>query len=115
MHLPLKVMSRVVLYLAVLCLSASGPASSALAQNDGAGTVGQPEDKKETRPQAASASPETHIRVRSVLVTTPVTVLNLSGDYVLNLEANDFEVLDNGAPQRIENFELELSHGSRDL
>ncbi len=47
------------------------------------------------------------IRVQSNLVTTPVTVLDSSGDYVYDLEEKDFQVLDNGIPQRLEGFDNE--------
>ncbi len=47
------------------------------------------------------------IRVQSPLVTTPVTVLDSSGEFVYDLEEKDFEVLDNGVPQRLERFDVE--------
>ena len=45
------------------------------------------------------------IRVQSTLVTTPVTVLNESGEYIYDLREQDFEILDNGFPQQIQKFE----------
>ncbi len=47
------------------------------------------------------------IRVQSPLVTTPVTVLDSSGEFVYDLEEKDFQLLDNGVPQRIERFDVE--------
>ena len=47
------------------------------------------------------------IRVLSNLVATPVTVIDSSGEFVYELEQSDFEILDNGTPQRIESFESE--------
>jgi VWFA-related protein len=40
-------------------------------------------------------------------VTAPVTVINSKGDYVFDLQQKDFEVLDNGVRQKIEQFSLE--------
>lgn len=46
------------------------------------------------------------IVVRTVLVNTPVTVRNAAGEMVHSLEQNDFQVLDNGVPQKITHFSL---------
>jgi len=46
------------------------------------------------------------IRVRSVLVNTPVTVRNEKGEMVHNLEESDFRITDNGALQKITHFNL---------
>jgi VWFA-related protein len=46
------------------------------------------------------------IKVRTVLVNTPVTVRNEKGEMVHDLEASDFRITDNGAPQRIMHFNL---------
>jgi len=48
---------------------------------------------------------EADIRVQSTLVTTPVTVIDESGEFIYDLREQDFEILDNGLPQRIERFE----------
>jgi len=48
----------------------------------------------------------TPIRVRSVLVNTPVTVRNEKGEMVHNLEESDFRITDNGALQKITHFNL---------
>src|SRR5438034_6561430 len=47
------------------------------------------------------------IRVQSPLVTAPVTVLDSAGGFVYDLEEKDFQVLDNGVPQRIDRFDVE--------
>lgn len=47
------------------------------------------------------------IRVLSNLVVTPVTVIDSAGEFVYDLEQSDFQILDNGAPQKIESFESE--------
>lgn len=45
------------------------------------------------------------IRVQSNLVTAPVTVTNkLTGDFVYDLKQKDFQILDNGKPQKITGF-----------
>ena len=46
------------------------------------------------------------IKVRTVLVNTPVTVRNEKGDMVNNLEESDFRITDNGVPQKITHFNL---------
>ena len=42
------------------------------------------------------------------VVTVPVTVTDPNGEFVTDLDVNDFTVLDNGTPQKIESFELSL-------
>src|SRR5215469_10927544 len=49
---------------------------------------------------------ETRIRTRVSLVNTPVTVVNAKGELVSNLEAKDFELTDNGVPQKITHLDL---------
>jgi len=46
------------------------------------------------------------IKIRSVLVNTPVTVRNVKGEMVHDLEESDFRVTDNGALQKITHFNL---------
>jgi VWFA-related protein len=53
----------------------------------------------------ASSAKRADIRVQSALVTTPVTAVDSSGEYVFDLNEEDFRVLDNGVPQRLERFE----------
>jgi len=47
-----------------------------------------------------------NIKVRTVLVNTPVTVRNEKGEMVHSLEEADFRITDNGVPQRITHFNL---------
>jgi len=61
----------------------------------------------ETAPTPKPAESETRIRVQANIVSTPVTVINSKGDYVYDLQQKDFEVLDNGVRQHIEQFSLE--------
>lgn len=46
------------------------------------------------------------IRVRVELVTTPITVRDASGELVMDLNARDFHVYDNGVEQKIEHFDI---------
>lgn len=46
------------------------------------------------------------IKVRTVLVNTPVTVRNAKGEMVHDLEESDFQITDNGVPQKITHFNL---------
>jgi len=48
----------------------------------------------------------TPIKIRSVLVNTPVTVRNEKGEMVHDLEESDFRITDNGALQKITHFNL---------
>src|SRR3974377_1256417 len=46
------------------------------------------------------------IKLRSVLVNTPVTVRDASGEMVHTLEAKDFRLTDNGVGKKITHFDL---------
>ena len=48
------------------------------------------------------------IRVPSNLVTTPVVVMDKSGQFIYGLNEKDFEILDNDVPQRISSFDTEM-------
>ena len=63
--------------------------------------------KQEPPAETKSSKVEPQIRVQANLVTAPVTVINSKGDFVFDLEEKDFEILDNGVRQRIEQFSLE--------
>ena len=54
--------------------------------------------------QAPKDAPK--VKVQVALVNTPVTVRNDHGDMVHDLEAQDFQVTDNGVAQRISHFDL---------
>jgi VWFA-related protein len=49
---------------------------------------------------------EAVVKVRVALVNTPVTVRDGRGDMVHSLEANDFQITDNGVVQQISHFDL---------
>jgi len=46
------------------------------------------------------------VKVQVALVNTPVTVRNAHGQMVDNLQAQDFQITDNGVPQTISHFDL---------
>jgi VWFA-related protein len=51
-------------------------------------------------------APDATIRVRVAMVNTPVAVSDAKGELVLDMDQKDFQVLDNGVVQTIENFDL---------
>ena len=53
-----------------------------------------------------SETQENRIRRRVLLVNVPVTVTNATDELVLNLNATDFQITDNGVPQKIAFLEL---------
>jgi VWFA-related protein len=62
--------------------------------------------RKTTGADEMPAAPQ--IRIQSNLVTAPVTVIDkLTGDFVYDLNQSDFQILDNGKPQQITNFDRE--------
>ena len=81
---------------------------AACAQDAGAGQKpATSTSQHEAATVTTSSETEPRIRIQANIVSAPVTVLNSKGDYVFDLQAKDFEVLDNGVPQRIEQFSLE--------
>ena len=68
-----------------------------------------PEPTREAAPRAAKEKQQGQIRVVSNLVTTPVTVMDSSGGFIYDLQEEDFQLLDNGVPQRLEHFEVEMN------
>jgi VWFA-related protein len=46
------------------------------------------------------------IKLRSILVNTPVTVRDAKGEMVHTLEASEFKIMDNGVEQKITHFDL---------
>ncbi|HUI44045.1 MAG TPA: VWA domain-containing protein [Terriglobia bacterium] len=101
-----RCVARACLALAGLSLGLSF--SPIVRAQDGDGVDGSPPvlKAKPTAPgDQASATSQT-IRVQSLLVTTPVTVINRSGDFVSDLAQKEFTVYDNGERQSIQRFEL---------
>jgi Ca-activated chloride channel family protein len=75
------------------------------------GVDGAPPPVHPKPPAPATAGPADQditpqIKVQSTLVTTPVTVINHSGDFVSDLDEKYFKVFDNGVAQRIERFDI---------
>ncbi len=64
--------------------------------------------KKQPPPDPAPIKQESNIRVLSNLVTTPVAVIDSAGQFVYDLDEKDFQILDNGVPQKIQSFETEM-------
>ena len=83
-----------------LALAQSGTTAAAPGK---ASTAGQRDTPKADEIPAAA-----QIRIQSNLVTAPVSVIDKqSGQFVYDLTQKDFEILDNGRPQKIANFDRE--------
>jgi VWFA-related protein len=65
-----------------------------------------PEGPMTPQPGMAIQKAPPKIKVRTVLVNTPVTVRNEKGEMVHSLEESDFRITDNGVPQKITHFNL---------
>jgi VWFA-related protein len=65
-----------------------------------------PEGPLTPQTEVTPQKPPQNIRVRTLLVNTPVTVRNDKGEMVNTLEKSDFHVTDNGVPQIITHFTL---------
>src|SRR3974390_3241291 len=72
----------------------------------GAGSYGQAPEGPMTPAPDAKIQQAPKIAVRSLLVTTPVTVRDEKGEMVHSLEETDFHITDNRVPQRITHFDL---------
>ncbi len=77
---------------------------------DGAAPVYQPKPNTQpgqNNPSSGQAIPQgPNIRVTSILVTTPVTVLGRDGDFISDLDEKDFKIFDNGVQQQIQRFDI---------
>lgn len=60
--------------------------------------------QQKTEPAKPQEDPMHRIQVDVTEVVLPVTVTDLNGKYVSNLEAKDFRILDEGKPQRLTYF-----------
>lgn len=96
----------------LLVLSEQGPVRTSLAQPACAGRQGVAGAAPgQTAPQKESADPTqtvATIRVESRLVTTPVTVFDSGGQFVYDVQQDEFKIYDNGALQRIAQFGTEM-------
>lgn len=97
--------SRLMAVLPVLALAVSWP-SMVRAQSGVDGAPAAVKPKTPPPPDPAADNSAANIHVESFLVTAPVTVINKSGDFVSDLDEKDFKLLDNGATQRIAQFEI---------
>jgi VWFA-related protein len=86
-----------------LVLFPSAQAQEGVAGQNPAPSTSEHESSAPTKPSET----DSRIRVQANIVTAPVTVINSKGDYVFDLQEKDFEVLDNGVRQHIEQFSLE--------
>lgn len=64
----------------------------------------------QTRPQTSAPPPagdesDGVIRVETNLVTMPVSVIDRDGRFVSGLQAKDFQIFENGTPQKVEYFQ----------
>jgi VWFA-related protein len=107
--------SRVLYFSRVIAFAFAAVAGSvdlgplARAQDDVSG--GRPvfsTSKKKPLPDTASDKQLQVIRRESNLVTTPVAVMDKSGQFIYGLVEKDFEILDNDVPQRISSFDTEM-------
>src|SRR5208282_4717213 len=54
-------------------------------------------------------APAATIGVISRIVTVPVTVMDSHGNFLYDLDAKDFQIYDNGQPQRLKTFGVALN------
>lgn len=64
----------------------------------------------QSAPQSAPSPPATTLRVEVRQVLVPVVVTDRKGHYVPDLKADDFEVFENNAPQKIVSFGTETEN-----
>ena len=85
----------------------SSPARAQDGVTGGAPVYAKPKNNQPP-PAPAPVKQESNIKIQSNLVTTPVAVIDSSGQFVYDLNEKDFQILDNGVAQKIQNFETEL-------
>ena len=66
-----------------------------------------PPKQGQTQQSAKPAAPANSIRTQVNEITTPVTVVNKEGEFVLDVPQKDFHVFDNGAEQHINRWGLD--------
>ncbi|MFZ0960863.1 MAG: VWA domain-containing protein [Terriglobia bacterium] len=90
-------------------LAVLAPAPAAWAQAGAAGkSPEQAAPQKDSTDQTQENTPFKLPPVVVRMVTTPVTVFDSSGQFVYDLNQEEFKILDNGEPQRILQFDSEL-------
>lgn len=65
-----------------------------------------PEGPMTPQPSTTIQKGPAPLKVHTILVNTPVTVRNEKGEMVHDLEESDFQITDNGVPQKITHFAL---------
>jgi VWFA-related protein len=93
--------------LVVALLGMSLPSASRAQEGTASKSPDQAAPKQDSTDQTQLAG-TTIIRSNVQLVTTPVTVFDSGGQFVYDLEQDEFKVLDNGEPQRILQFDSEM-------
>jgi VWFA-related protein len=78
----------------------------ALVLSFSAAFIGSPRSQTQSAPPSANAQ----IRVSTNEVIAPVTVTDLSGDFVLDLSQKDFHIFDDGVEQTIDHWDLGGDH-----
>ena len=105
----IRTRSTIILAIALAVLVGTMAGSRAVRAQDG--VAGEPPvfsgPKKQPPKDPKDEEELAKIRVQSPLVTAPVTVLDSSGEFVYDLDEKDFQVLDNGVPQKIDRFDTE--------
>ena len=91
--------------LGILLLTAAAPAMSVHGQLPPAQSSSS--RKKPVQQQANPGTPASTIRTQVNEVTTPVTVVDKHGNFILDLQQKDFHVFDNGAEQHIDRWGLD--------
>lgn len=92
---------------AILLLPSLSPAQSGTETGvDGLPAVSSSPQPKPPAQKAQSSNPTSRIRVQSILVTTPVTVMDRTGELISDLDEKDFKIYDNGVEQRMQRFEI---------
>ena len=103
----LRLLGFVVASLALLVVFAEqGSVRTVLAQEGGAGKAAVAPAPQKESPDPAQG--DLTIRSQVQLVTTPVTVFDSAGQFVYDLDKNEFKIYDNGDPQNITTFDSEM-------
>ncbi|MGC1289915.1 MAG: hypothetical protein WA855_01430, partial [Candidatus Acidiferrales bacterium] len=89
----------------ILLLMAAAPTMSAHGQEPPAQSSSS--RKKPVQQKVNPGAPASTIRTQVNEITTPVTVVDKQGNFILDLQQKDFHVFDNGAEQHINRWGLD--------
>ena len=84
------------------------PAAQPAPKQDSTNPPAQAAPKQDSTNPPGQEGPEYTIGVTTQLVTTPVTVFDSSGNFVYDLEKDEFKIYDNGELQDISQFDSEM-------